>query len=61
VVGWDDIAFTSYVVPPLTTMRMPKYRIGERAMSLLFDLIRDSTLAPEISPLEATLVVRGST
>jgi DNA-binding LacI/PurR family transcriptional regulator len=42
-------------------MRMPKYRIGERAMSLLFNLIRDPTLAPEISTLDATLVVRGST
>ena len=61
LVGWDDIAFASYVVPPLTTMRMPKYRIGERAMSLLFDLIRDPTLAPEISTLDATLAVRGST
>jgi len=61
LVGWDDIAFASYVVPPLTTMRMPKYRIGERAMSLLFDLIRNPTLMPEISTLDAALVVRGST
>jgi len=61
IVGWDDIVFASYVSPPLTTMRMPKYRIGEEAMSLLFALIREPGQTPEPVVLEAELVVRGTT
>lgn len=61
VVGWDDIIFASYVSPPLTTMRMPKYRIGEEAMSLLFELIEHPERAPEPIVLAAELVVRDST
>lgn len=61
VVGWDDIDFASYVSPPLTTMRMPRYRLGEAAMSLLCDLMAEPTRAPEPLTLEAELVVRGTT
>lgn len=61
LLGWDDIIFASYVSPPLTTMRMPKYEIGEKAMSSLFQLMRDPDLAPEAVTLDAELVVRGST
>jgi len=61
LVGWDDIIFASYVSPPLTTMRMPKYEIGERAMSSLFELMGHPDLAPEAVTLDAELVVRGST
>ena len=60
VVGWDDIIFAAHVSPPLTTMRMPKYRLGERAMYLLLDLIGDPQLAPEPVVLEAELIVRAS-
>ncbi len=61
LLGWDDIVFASYVSPPLTTMRMPKYEMGERAMLLLFDLMRDPGLVPEVIELDAELVVRSST
>lgn len=42
VVGFDDIAFTSMLRPRLTTIRQPKYLIGETAVSLLFDKLRRS-------------------
>ncbi|MHB0857038.1 MAG: LacI family DNA-binding transcriptional regulator [Anaerolineae bacterium] len=61
VVGWDDIVFASYVSPPLTTLRMPKYQIGARAMELLLALLADPELVPEAVRLDAELVVRGST
>jgi len=61
IVGWDDIVFASYVSPPLTTMRMPRYHLGEVAMSLLCDLMAEPTRAPEPVTLEAELVVRGTT
>jgi LacI family transcriptional regulator len=61
LVGWDDIVFSSHVSPPLTTVRMPKRQIGERAMALLFELIQDPSLAPPPVALEAELIIRDST
>lgn len=61
LVGWDDIIFASYVSPPLTTMHMPKYQMGERAMRLLLDLIAHPDARPETTVLEAELVIRTST
>lgn len=61
IVGWDDIVFSSYVSPSLTTMRMPKYHLGEAAMTLLLTLIADPLLAPSPTILEAELVVRQTT
>ncbi|MHB1296325.1 MAG: LacI family DNA-binding transcriptional regulator [Anaerolineae bacterium] len=61
ILGWDDIVFASYVSPPLTTMRMPTYQIGARAVELLLTLLREPALAPEPVRLDAELIVRGST
>ncbi len=61
VVGWDDIVFSAHLSPPLTTMRMPKERLGEVAMTLLFDLMADPSQARDPIALEAQLVVRGTT
>jgi len=61
IVGWDDIVFASYVSPPLTTMRMPKYHLGEVAMSLLLDLIGDPDCSGRTVTLDAELVVRKTT
>lgn len=60
LVGWDDIVFAAYVSPALTTVHMPKYQIGERAMALLFDLIDSPGEAPEVATLHAALIVRES-
>ncbi len=61
LVGWDDIVYAPYFSPPLTTMRMPKYQIGEQAMRLLLELIRDPQHPPKVVRLDAKLIVRGST
>lgn len=37
VVGYDDISYSSFISPALTTMRMKKFEIGEIAFKLLFD------------------------
>ncbi len=37
VIGYDDISYSSFICPSLTTMRMKKFEIGEIAFKMLFD------------------------
>jgi DNA-binding LacI/PurR family transcriptional regulator len=39
VAGFDDLFFSSYLRPSLTTIGQPMREMGERAMSLLLDMI----------------------
>jgi DNA-binding LacI/PurR family transcriptional regulator len=60
VVGFDDLELGAYYCPPLTTVRQPAFRLGQRAMRLLLALVQGRGEAkPEILPAE--LVVRHST
>jgi LacI family transcriptional regulator len=60
VVGCDDLSFAGYVVPPLTTVRIPFQETGERAATLLLDRIGGNPIpARELLPVE--FVVREST
>jgi len=45
LVGFDDLFIASYTEPPLTTIRQPKRRMGQRAMELLLQLLRGGTLS----------------
>jgi LacI family transcriptional regulator len=60
VVGCDDLSFAGYLVPPLTTVRIPFQETGERAATLLVDRIGGKTI-PERNLLPVELVVREST
>ena len=59
--SYDDIEFAKYFRVPLTTVRQPKYRIGELGAQMLIDMIADrqSTYANII--LKPELVLREST
>jgi DNA-binding LacI/PurR family transcriptional regulator len=62
VVGFDDIQAAAYLSTPLTTVKVPKREMGQRAAELLMQQIE----APEGVPmkrirLDATLITRGST
>lgn len=60
VVGCDDLSFAGYLVPPLTTVRIPFEETGERAATLLLDRIGGKRIpARDLLPVE--LVVREST
>ena len=39
VIGWDDVAYARLVTPPLTTVRIPRYELGQAAALTLLDLI----------------------
>jgi LacI family transcriptional regulator/LacI family repressor for deo operon, udp, cdd, tsx, nupC, and nupG len=60
VIGFDDLELSAYCSPPLTTVRQPTCRMGQRAMDLLLGLIQGQSAA-QAEVLPATLVVREST
>jgi DNA-binding LacI/PurR family transcriptional regulator len=60
VTGFDDIALASLVRPKLTTVRMPRYRLGEELMTGLLRRIRDGCDEDERTVIELELIVRES-
>ena len=63
VVGYDDLMFAPYLVPALTTLRMPTTEIVAEAVTTAMELVRDraASRAPRRTVFEPTLVVREST
>jgi DNA-binding LacI/PurR family transcriptional regulator len=60
IVGFDDMPSSYYLEPPLTSVIVPKRRIGQRAMELLLRRINDPQLPYEQVLIGSTLVVRDS-
>lgn len=59
LVGFDDIALTKYVTPPLTTIHQPMLELGQNAMQMLLDLLDHKEVQNKL--LKPHLVVREST
>jgi LacI family transcriptional regulator len=60
VVGFDDIPLAAYFDPPLTTVRLPAYELGQAAGRALLDRISRRSL-PTRTLLPTELVIRDST
>ena len=60
VVGFDDIPLAAYFDPPLTTVRLPAFELGQAAGRTLLDRIADRVV-PERTLLPTELIVRAST
>jgi DNA-binding LacI/PurR family transcriptional regulator len=65
ITGFDNIVFSEYTNPPLTTFDQPKRFIGQTAAELILSLL-DSTSnvnipQQKIQVVKGTLLVRGST
>lgn len=58
--GFDDIAATQFVDPPLTTVRVPMREMGTMGVRQLLRLINDEPIGP-LFQLPHELVVRAST
>ncbi len=43
MIGFDDLPASTVVIPPLTSMSVPKFRIGKAAVSLLLEKIEFSS------------------
>lgn len=60
LVGFDDIAMASLVIPKLTTIAQPKRELGETGAKLLLQRIRKGERKKATVILESPLVVRES-
>ncbi len=62
LVGFDDIPLAEYLAVPLTTVRVPTFRMGEMAAELVITHAESNSAVPvQKIYLDAPLVVRGST
>ncbi len=60
VVGFDNIPFSSYFVPSLTTVEIPMYQIGAASLEMLVNLISNKN-TEKFRWFETRLLVRDST
>lgn len=60
LVGFDDIAVASMVIPGLTTIAQPKRELGETAANLLIRRIHSGVQSHSTTVLEPTLIIRES-
>ena len=61
LVGFDDIDFSSYTDPSLTTVRQDAVMMGQHALSCLRDLLEGMTPAQSPLIVPTQLIVRDST
>jgi DNA-binding LacI/PurR family transcriptional regulator len=59
IVGFGNLPLSQYFIIPLTTVRQPKYALGNAAVAAMQRLLNGHR--PEAVPLAAELVVRAST
>jgi DNA-binding LacI/PurR family transcriptional regulator len=59
IVGYDDIDIAAYTLPPLTTVRQPRFELGYQALQMVLQLLDDQEPENLIVPIE--LVVRETT
>jgi len=60
LVGFGDIPLVEYIVPPLTTMRVPAYALGFVAGEMLVRLITEEDAIVGSVVMQAELVIRSS-
>ena len=60
IVGFDDIALSRYVIPPLTTVHLPAYSLGLGAATMLIQQLNDEFIESNEIILQTKLVIRES-
>ncbi|MFC6079963.1 LacI family DNA-binding transcriptional regulator [Sphaerisporangium aureirubrum] len=61
VVGFDDLPFTQWAGPPMTTVRQPLVKMGATAARMVVELAEGRSLDQHRVELATTLVLREST
>lgn len=59
LVGFDDLEFSAFLNPPLTTIQQPKRELGEKIFQTLLGLMRGETR--QNTMIFPKLIVRGTT
>ncbi|NLW60696.1 MAG: LacI family transcriptional regulator [Firmicutes bacterium] len=60
VVGFDDLEFSAFTNPPLTTIRQPRYQMGKKSMQILSKILQGKEKNGINLCLPFELVVRNS-
>jgi DNA-binding LacI/PurR family transcriptional regulator len=60
IAGFDDIDFAAYTDPPLTTVKVPAYEMGQLAMKVLLERIENDASQVRQYCLDTDLIIRGS-
>jgi LacI family transcriptional regulator len=60
IIGFDDVPQASFVYPKLTTVRQPLEQMGEVAVKMLLDQIKDPSRPPQRVALATQLIIRDS-
>ncbi|MDX7986279.1 ribose operon transcriptional repressor RbsR [Xenorhabdus sp. 12] len=60
IIGYDDIAITSYLIPPLTTIHQPKDELGKLAIDSLLYRMGNPESEPKELVLTPKLIERSS-
>jgi len=61
IVGFDNISFSQYSHPPLTTVAIPRDKLGQLAFKALWEMINRQTSEGRVIQLGTRLLVREST
>jgi LacI family transcriptional regulator len=61
IVGFDDIEWSRFVSPTLTTVRQPVSVMSETALQILLSIINGEFQASNIIRIKPELIVRQST
>ncbi|MFZ2095864.1 MAG: LacI family DNA-binding transcriptional regulator [Anaerolineales bacterium] len=60
IVGFNDVPLAEYYDPPLSTVRLPAFELGQAAAERLSKLVAGETLDPSGFLLNTELIVRNS-
>ncbi len=60
VIGYDDVEYTSYMAPTLTTIKQPSFELGLSAAQTLINHLEEKTEMPQVIKLVPELIVRSS-
>jgi DNA-binding LacI/PurR family transcriptional regulator len=61
IVGYDDIDFSQFTQPPLTTVRLSRAELAEKALEALLSAIPEKSGIGREFHVDTHLIVRGST
>lgn len=61
IAGFNDLAGSAQMVPPLTTIRTPRSEVGRAGATMLLGLMRGTLAQPQCIELDYELVLREST